>query len=124
MRPHLVRWQEDYAEQGLVVIEITGGEQEPLNVVKEIVEKQRLNHPVLWDWKCRNHDNYGLKNWPVAYLLDTKGKVFWEGNPARFVNRKRDSAAMRKLIESKLAEGRNAANSEQPQSPAAPDQLR
>ncbi len=124
MRPHLVRWQEDYAEQGLLVIEITGGEQEPLNVVKEIVEKQRLNHPVLWDWKCRNHDNYGLENWPVAYLVDTKGKVFWEGNPARFVNRKRDSAAMRKLIESKLAEGRNAANSEQPQSPAAPDQLR
>ncbi len=124
MRPHLVRWQEDYAEQGLLVIEITGGEQEPLNVVKEIVEKQRLNHPVLWDWECRNHDNYGLENWPVAYLVDTKGKVFWEGNPARFVNRKRDSAAMRKLIESKLAEGRNAANSEQPQSPAAPDQLR
>ena len=124
MRPHLVRWQEDYAEQGLLVIEITGGEQEPLNVVKEIVEKQRLNHPVLWDWKCRNHDNYGLENWPVAYLVDTKGKVFWEGNPARFVHRKRDSAAMRKLIESKLAEGRNAANSEQPQSPAAPDQLR
>ena len=124
MRPHLVRWQEDYAEQGLLVIEITGGEQEPLNVVKEIVEKQRLNHPVLWDRKCRNHDNYGLENWPVAYLVDTKGKVFWEGNPARFVNRKRDSAAMRKLIESKLAEGRNAANSEQPQSPDAPDQLR
>ncbi len=124
MRPHLVRWQEDYAEQGLLVIEITGGEQEPLNVVKEIVEKQRLNHPVLWDWKCRNHENYGLENWPVAYFVDTKGKVFWEGNPARFVNRKRDSAAMRKLIESKLAEGRNAANPDQPQGPATPDQLR
>ena len=57
MRPHLVRWQEEYAEQGLLVIEITGGEQEPLNVVRDIVEKQQLNHPVLWDWKCRNHDN-------------------------------------------------------------------
>ena len=106
------------------MIEITGGEQEPLYVVKEVVEKQRLNHPVLWDWKCRNHDNYGLENWPVAYLVDTKGKVFWEGNPARVVNRSRDSAELRKLIESKLAEGRNAANSEQPQSPATPDQLR
>ena len=55
MRPHLVRWQEDYAEQGLIVIEVTGGEQEPLSVVKEIVERQRLNHPVLWDsqWRIR-----------------------------------------------------------------------
>ena len=124
IRPHLVRWQKEYAERGLLVIEITRGKQEPLNVVKKIVEKQRLNHPVLWDWKCRNHDNYGLKAWPVSYLIDTKGKVFWEGNPARFVNRKRGSAAMRKLIESKLAEGGNAANSEGPQSPAAPDRRR
>ena len=104
MRHHLVKWQRDYAEQGLLVIEITGGEQEPLSVVKGQVEKQQLNHPVLWDWKCRNHDNYGLKNWPVAYLVDTKGIVFWEGNPARVVSRAKDSAALRKLIESKLAE--------------------
>ena len=112
MRPHLVRWQKDYAEQGLLVIEVTGGEQEPLNVVKAIVEKQQLNHPVLWDLECRNHDNYGLKNWPVSYLVDTEGKVFWEGNPARFVNRLKESAAQRKLIESKLSEAENAANQE------------
>jgi hypothetical protein len=124
MRRQLVRWQKDYAEQGLLVIEITGGEQEPLNVVKEIVEKQRLNHPVLWDSKCRNHDNYGLKNWPVAYLIDTKGKVFWEGNPAQVVNRSKASASLRKLVESKLAEGENAANCEQPQDPATPGRLR
>ena len=113
MRPHLVRWQEDYAKQGLVVIEVTGGEQEPLNVVKAIVEKQKLNHPVLWDHECRNHDNYGLKNWPVAYLVDTEGKVVWEGNPARVVNRSKEAASLRRLIESKLAQRENIANNEQ-----------
>jgi len=124
MRPHLVRWQEEYAEQGLLVIEVTGGEQEPLDVVKELVEKQQLNHPVLWDWNCRNHNNYGLKNWPVAYLIDSEGKVFWEGNPARVADRTNDSAELRKLIESKLAAGARAINSEQPQSPAALDLVR
>ena len=73
-----------------------------MNVVKAIVEKQQLNHPVLWDMNCRNHENYGLKNWPVAYLVDTHGKVFWEGNPARVVNRPQATADLKKLIEEKL----------------------
>ena len=73
-----------------------------MNVVKAIVEKQQLNHPVLWDMNCRNHENYGLKNWPVAYLVDTHGKVFWEGNPARVVNRPQAAAELHKLIEEKL----------------------
>ena len=73
-----------------------------MNVVKAIVEKQQLNHPVLWAMNCRNHKNYGLKNWPVAYLVDTHGKVFWEGNPARVVNRPKATAELKKLIEEKL----------------------
>ena len=104
MRRHLVSWQKEFAEDGLVVIEITGGEQEPLDVVKEMVQKQNLDHPVLWDLECCNHKNYGLKNWPVAYLIDTQGKVFWEGNPARFVDRKKDSERMKQLIREELAD--------------------
>ena len=72
------------------------------NVVKAMVQKQQLNHPVLWDMNCRNHRNYGLKTWPVAYLIDTHGKVFWEGNPARVVNRRKATAELKKLIEEKL----------------------
>jgi len=102
LRHHLVRWHEQYANQGFLLIEITGGEEESLDVVKAAVEKQKLKHPVLWDMNCRNHKNYGLKNWPVAYLIDTHGKVFWEGNPARVVNRPKASAELKKLIEEKL----------------------
>ena len=106
MRRHLVSWQKEFADDGLVVVEITGGEQEPLDVVTEMVSTQNLKHPVLWDLDCRNHRNYGLKNWPVAYLVDGNGKVFWEGNPARFVNRKKDSERMKNLIRSKMAESK------------------
>ena len=102
MRPHLVRWQEQYKERGFLLIEINRGEQERLDVVRAIVERQHLKHPVLWDKNSRNNKNYGLKKWPVAYLIDTQGKVFWEGNPARVVNRSKAAAALRKLIEEKL----------------------
>ncbi len=86
----------------MVIIEITGGEQEPLEVVKKNAEKLCLKHPVLWDKDCRNHRQYGLKKWPVAYLIGTDGKVFWEGNPARVVNRPEHLREFRKLIEAEL----------------------
>jgi hypothetical protein len=98
----LVKWEQEYAGRGLVVIEITGGEQEPLDAVRKSVQEQALEHPVLWDAACRNHRNYGLKNWPVAYLVGTDGKVFWEGNPARIVARSREVQALRRLIEAQL----------------------
>jgi hypothetical protein len=91
-----------------VIIEITGGEQEPLEVVKKNAEKVGLKHPVLWDKDCRNHRQYGLKNWPVAYLIGTDGKVFWEGNPARVVNRPDEVREFRQLIEVELKKSQEA----------------
>lgn len=85
------------------MIEITGGEQEPLEVVRNNVQKQQLKHPVLWDKGCQNHRAYGLKNWPIAYLIGADGKVFWEGNPARVVARPDQVQALRKLIEAHLS---------------------
>ena len=91
------------------MVEITGGEQESLEVVRKNAEKQALNHPVLWDKNCRNHRNYGLKNWPVAYLVGTDGKVFWEGNPARIVSRPDQVKTLKKTIEAQLpTAGQNA----------------
>ena len=73
-------------------------------IVKRSVEKQALVHPVLWDKDCRNHRQYGLKNWPVAYLIGADGKVFWEGNPAQVMERMDRLREFRKLIEAKLAQ--------------------
>jgi len=77
-------------------------------VVKENAEKLALKHPVLWDKDCENHRQYGLKNWPVAYLIGTDGKVFWEGNPARVVNRPEQLREFNKLIEAELKKGQLA----------------
>ncbi len=90
-----------------MIIEITGGEQEPLEVVKKNAVKLVLKHPVLWDKDCRNHRQYGLKNWPVAYLVGTDGKVFWEGNPARVVDRPKQLDEFNKRIEMELKKSKS-----------------
>lgn len=73
-----------------------------MEVVKQAVEEQALNHPVLWDQNCRNHRNYGLENWPVAYLVGTDGTVFWEGNPARVVDRPDEVQKLKERIEAEM----------------------
>ena len=103
MRPHLVRWHKKYAKRGLVVIEINRGVVEPRLVMKKMVAKHKPKHAVLWDRDCRNNKNYGLENWPTSYLVGVDGKVFWEGNAARFVNRPKATAAMEKLFEKQFA---------------------
>ena len=81
LRRHLVRWHEDFECDGLVNIEIDGGRYEKLNKVKSSVLGQEVKHRVLWDKDCRNHQLYGVRNWPVAYLIGRDGKVIWEGRP-------------------------------------------
>lgn len=81
MRHYLVRWHKKYAKRGLVVIEIEQGQFETLDLVRKSVQKQNLEHFVLWDQDNQNHRAYGVCAWPVAYLIGADGKVVWEGNP-------------------------------------------
>ena len=102
MRRHLVRWEEEYADSGLVVMEINRCIGEPLEVMRRLVEAEKLNHPVLWDEGCRNTKTYGITAWPFAYLIGADGKVFWEGNPARWIRCPKKAERMRVRIEKKL----------------------
>lgn len=85
-----------------MIIEVNGGEHEPLETMRRSVLRQELRHPVLWDQRCRNYRNYGLRNWPVACLIGPDGKVFWEGNPARVVNRPDQLRAFKNVVEQQL----------------------
>ncbi len=69
-----------------------------------MVETKNLKHPVLWDDECRNTKAYGITAWPFVYLIGTDGKVFWEGNPSRWIRRSKRVKEMRALIERKLFE--------------------
>jgi hypothetical protein len=104
LRHHLVRWEEEYADQGLFIIEVDQSIGAPREIMRCMVESRNLKHPVLWDDQCRNTRAYGISAWPFAYLIGVDGKVFWEGNPARWICRAEDAAGMRILVEGKLKE--------------------
>lgn len=81
MKRHLVRWHKDYAEKGLVVIDVDNGQVDPLDLLKKEVQKDGLPYPVLWDKGGRNFENYGIRQTPWALLVSAEGKVVWEGVP-------------------------------------------
>jgi hypothetical protein len=81
MKRHLVRWHKDYAEKGLVVIDVDNGQVDPFDQLKKEIQKDRLHYPVLWDKAGRNFENYGVRSTPWALLIGSDGKVVWEGNP-------------------------------------------
>lgn len=105
MRPHLVRWEQQYLNAGLVVIEINQCIGEPLPVMRRMVESQKLKHPVLWDAECRNTKAYRITAWPFAYLIGADGNVFWEGNPSRWIHRKEKAEQLHDCLERELEHG-------------------
>ena len=78
----------------------------PLDVMRYMVESKNLEHPVLWDAGCQNTRAYGITAWPFAYLIGADGRVFWEGNPSRWIRREKKVKEMRRLIEAELSEAR------------------
>ena len=76
----------------------------PLQAMRKTVEGKQLHHPILWDDACQNTRAYGIEAWPFVYLIGPDGKVFWEGNPSRWLGRPKKAKEMRALIERKLAE--------------------
>jgi hypothetical protein len=84
------------------VIEINQSIGAPLRDMRRMVETKNLTHPVLWDDGCRNTKAYGITAWPFVYLIGKDGKVFWEGNPSRWIRRTERVKQMRGLIERKL----------------------
>ena len=40
---------------------------------------------------AKTRKTYGIEAWPFVYLVDADGKVFWEGNPVRWMRRERVS---------------------------------
>ena len=102
MRDHLVRWHETYAARGLVIIEVDGGRTEPLEEVRETVEKQFIGQHILWDEENRNHARYGVEGWPWGLLIGPDGKVVWEGNPGRVIERPEALRKLEEMIEAQL----------------------
>jgi hypothetical protein len=81
MTPHLVRWHNEFAEKGLVIIEVNNGTIDSLAELKQHVSTERIPYAVLHDAEEDVCGSYGIQAYPTAYLIDGTGKVIWEGHP-------------------------------------------
>lgn len=99
MTPHLVKWHEKYAAQGLTIIDVDNGRMDPIDAVRGHVHSERLPFVVLHDTGGAVCDAYGVEGYPTAYLIDRKGNIAWQGNPIA------SPAGCERMIEQALAEG-------------------
>ena len=81
MMPHLVRWQNAYASQGLTILYIDDGRRDPLAHAQQWPLEENVAYHVFHDTGGAANQVYDIKAYPTAYLIDRSGKVVWEGIP-------------------------------------------
>lgn len=99
--PHVKRWHDTYASQGLTVIGVHtpefGYEKLPRNV-EAAVKRLGVTWPVAQDNAYQTWRAYGNQYWPALYLIDQEGRIvyrhFGEGDYAA------TEAQIRKLLAS------------------------
>lgn len=82
MAPHLVRWQQTYANQGLSVVYVADGKRVDVAAARSRMSAEQLPYPIFVDERSSATAAYGVRVFPTAYLLDRTGRVVWEGVPA------------------------------------------
>src|SRR4051812_5168653 len=79
MEPHLVKWQQRFGPDGLVVIEVDDGTTDTLVQVQAWATKATIPYPVLYDANGAMTKLYGISGFPSSYLISRDGVVVWEG---------------------------------------------
>ena len=76
--PHVARWHEKYAAQGLVVVGVHTPES-PYEALPETVDKAiarwKIRYPVAQDDDYATWKAYGNHYWPAVYLIDARGQI-------------------------------------------------
>lgn len=59
--------------EGVVVLGVNGGE--PVEKVRAFLSEMQLTFPVVVDPKGEVHDLYGVRQYPVTFILDREGRL-------------------------------------------------
>jgi thiol-disulfide isomerase/thioredoxin len=87
--PHVVRWYEQYKDQGFVVVGVHTPEfafEKLTSNVETALQRFNIRYPVAQDNSFATWKAYGNQYWPAFYLVDKSGRVrrthFGEGQYA------------------------------------------
>ena len=79
--PHLVDWNEKYADKGLVIVGVHSPEfsfEKDIDNVKESVQRFGIKYPVIQDNDKVTWDAYANNYWPRKYLIDNEGYIRYD----------------------------------------------
>lgn len=92
--PHVQRWHERYAAQGLVVVGVHTPEfafERSTESVQRAIRRHGLTYPVAQDNRYQTWNAYANQYWPAIYLVDRQGRIvfthFGEGDEAAIEQR-------------------------------------
>jgi peroxiredoxin len=68
-----------YAKEPVVVLGIDANVNENLEEIIEAVDKRGVRFPVLRDADCAIADRFGAQTTPHLYIIDTEGRLAYEG---------------------------------------------
>ncbi len=97
MLPHLVRWHDRFAKQGLVILDVDNGKRDSLEILRRHVEEKKIPYAVAFDEGAKTCAAYGIRGYPASFLIGVDGKVIWEGFPLPEVE------TVERLIEEEVA---------------------
>jgi thiol-disulfide isomerase/thioredoxin len=85
--PHVTQWNQQYKDQGLVVVGVHTPEypfERNTDNVKEAIKRLGVTYPVAQDNSYATWNAYDNQYWPAFYLIDKQGRVaythFGEGD--------------------------------------------
>jgi thiol-disulfide isomerase/thioredoxin len=79
--PHLVGWQDRYADQGLKIVSVHTPEfpyERELNQIKQAVKKRNIKYAVAVDNGFETWKAYNNEYWPHLFLADRQGKIVYD----------------------------------------------
>ncbi len=97
MAPHLDRWDSQFREKGLRVIEVEYGPATPLERLEPYLQRKGISYPVLHDADGSITQRFAVGAFPTAFLVSRVGRVVWHGFPSR------DVAGVEARIQAELA---------------------
>ncbi len=72
--PYLSKWQEQYEDDGLVVLAVNGYD-EPKEVVRKFAKEKNLKQKFLVMGGEVAREKYGVRAYPTSYFIDRSGVI-------------------------------------------------
>ncbi|MDE0959678.1 MAG: thioredoxin family protein [Planctomycetota bacterium] len=76
--PSLVRWRQEVGPEFFSMMTVFSDSSKQPELVQQYIDKHQVTFPILSE-QSSNLERHGVKGFPSAFFLDTRGKVIWQG---------------------------------------------